>query len=201
MGQSVVITGPTLRQRAERGDDISDVLLRYTPGWAQSATQSLYSAVGKLDEIERDRVYEFAGFTSFEDYVERGLGQGMWWVEGAREIVAKHHAMKYGEGVTVAEADKEIRSKREEIEERRAKAKALREEGKTQQEIAVELGVSQPTVHADLSEKSVITEKTDRPPRKWIQYTIRNTTKPETAARRIREVFGDDFADELRHAL
>lgn len=200
MGQSVIV-GPTLREMAERGDDVTDVLLRYTPNWAKRATQDLYSVVGKLEEIERDRVYEFAGFDSFEEYVTKGLQQQMWWVEGVREIIANDYATKQGKPITVAEADKEIRSKREEIIERQAKARELREEGKTQQEIAEELGVSQPTVHADLSEKPVITQKPDKEPRKWIQYTIRNTTKPETAARRIREVFGDEFADQLSECL
>ena len=92
-------------------------------------------------------------------------------------------------------------TKHEQKMARAAKAKELREEGKTQQEIAEVLGVSQRTVSDDLAEKPVITEKPAKEPRKWIQYTIRNTTKPETAARRIREVFGDDFADALAESL
>ena len=126
----------------------------------------------------------------------------MWWVQGAREIVAKHHAMKYGEGVTVAEADKEIRSKREQVVERQTKIAELEAQGLTQKEQAAAVGVSDRTIRRDkkADRNAVITEKMSAP-RKWIQYTIRNTTKPETAASRIREVFGDDFADELREAV
>jgi predicted transcriptional regulator len=200
---STVIRGPSLREMAERGDDVSDVLLKYTPTWAKRATQDLYSVVGKLDEIERDSVYKFVGFESFEDYVVNGLGQAMWWVEGAREIVANDAAAEGDKAISVAEADKEIRSKREEIAARQEKAKELREEGKTQREIAEELGVSQQTVSVDLSlpEKEVITLKTGKEPRKVIGYRITQYTKPETAARRIREVFGDEFAASLAISL
>ena len=201
MGQSVIV-GPTLRQMAERGDDVTDVLLRYTPNWAKRATQDLYSVVGKLEEIERDRVYEFAGFTSFEEYVTRGLKQQMWWVEGAREIVANDYAARQGQPITVAEADKEIRTKREEIIERQAKAKELREEGKTQQEIADELGVTDRTIRSDLkAERNADMPEKVSAPRKRVTSQIQFGTKPETAARRIREVFGDEFAEALKSFL
>jgi predicted transcriptional regulator len=198
---STVIRGPSLREMAERGDDVSDVLLKYTPTWAKRATQDLYSVVGKLDEIERDSVYKFVGFESFEDYVVNGLGQAMWWVEGAREIVANDAAAEGDKAISVAEADKEIRSKREEIAARQEKAKELREEGKTQREIAEELGVSQRTVSDDLAEKNVRTQKPAKEPRQRIRYEISQYTKPETAARRIREVFGDEFAASLAISL
>ena len=91
-----------------------------------------------------------------------------------------------------SEADKEIRSKREEKIERQAKGKELREEGKTQREIAEELGVSVPTVKRDArDQKNGVHAKNDpKPTRKVIQYKITQYTKPETAAKRIREVFG-----------
>jgi DNA-binding XRE family transcriptional regulator len=93
-------------------------------------------------------------------------------------------------------------SKAEEIAERQEKAKALREEGMTQREIAGELGVSRPTVAADLmSEKSVRTPKPDKEPRQRTHYEITQYTKPETAAKRIREVFGNEFADALVAAM
>ena len=94
-------------------------------------------------------------------------------------------------------------TKHEQKMARAAKAKELREEGKTQQEIAEELGVSQQTVSSDLSlpEKEVITPKAGKEPRTVIGYRITQYTKPETAARRIREVFGDDFADALAESL
>jgi len=67
--------------------------------------------------------------------------------------------------------------------------------------VAEELGVSQPTVHADLSEKNVRTQKPDKEPRQRTRYEISQYTKPETAARRIREVFGDEFAASLAISL
>ena len=101
------------------------------------------------------------------------------------------------------DADTEIRSKREEIAARQEKAKELREEGKTQREIAEELGVSVPTVKRDArGHKSGYNPKNDpKPPRKVIGYRITQYTKPETAARRIREVFGDEFAASLAISL
>ena len=75
------------------------------------------------------------------------------------------------------------------------------EEGKTQREIAEELGVSQRTVSDDLAEKNVRTQKPAKEPRQRIRYEITQYTKPETAARRIREVFGDEFAASLAISL
>ena len=84
---------------------------------------------------------------------------------------------------------------------RAAKAKELREEGKTQQEIAEVLGVDQKTISRDLGRNEVITQKMPKEPRTVIGYRITQYTKPETAARRIREVFGDEFADALAESL
>jgi orotate phosphoribosyltransferase-like protein len=98
------------------------------------------------------------------------------------------------------DADTEIRSKREEIAARQEKAKELREEGKTQREIAEELGVARTTLWRDGCRNDVITEKSQQP-RKVIGYRITQYTKPETAARRIREVFGDEFAASLALSL
>jgi hypothetical protein len=67
--------------------------------------------------------------------------------------------------------------------------------------VAEELGVSQRTVSDDLAENRVITEKPAKEPRKVIGYRITQYTKPETAARRIREVFGDEFAASLAISL
>lgn len=85
---------------------------------------------------------------------------------------------------------------------RAAKAKELREEGKTQQEIAEVLGVTDRTVRSDLKAegKPARAEKISAP-RQQIRYAIYAGTKPKTAARRIREVFGDDFADALAESL
>ena len=80
---------------------------------------------------------------------------------------------------------------------RAEKAIALREQGLTQQAIADELGVSQPTISDHLSGKRVQTQKADKAPRKVTQYTVTQYTTPETAALKIREKFGDEWAQKL----
>lgn len=47
-----------------------------------------------------------------------------------------------------------------------------------------------------LPEKSVMTQKTGKAPRKAV-YQISEYTKPETAAEKIRDKFGDEFAFAL----
>jgi len=100
---------------------------------------------------------------------------------------------------------KALRSKRStkksEIIARAEKAKALREEGKTQQAIADELGVDQKTVSRDLGNNTVYTPEVPKERRKVIQYKISQYTTPETAAQKIRAKFGDDFAQQLKEAL
>lgn len=75
-------------------------------------------------------------------------------------------------------------TKHEQKMARAAKAKVLREEGKTQQEIAEELGVTDRTIRSDLKaeENEVITSKVSAP-RQVIGYRITQYTKPETAAK------------------
>jgi len=93
-------------------------------------------------------------------------------------------------------------TKKQEIIARAEKAKELREEGKTQQQIADELGVSRRTVNSDISaENTVQTPKPAQEKRKVIQYTITQYTTPETAANKIRDKFGDEFADQLKELL
>lgn len=84
---------------------------------------------------------------------------------------------------------------------RNEKIKELRAEGKTQAEIAGEVGLSQNRVSEIVSENSVITQKTDKPKRTIDGYRITQYTKPETAAAKIREKFGDEFADTLKQLL
>ncbi len=73
-------------------------------------------------------------------------------------------------------------------------------EGKTQQQVADELGVSQDTISKDLKRNTGMPEKVFKP-RKRITYQIQDGTKPATAAQKIREKFGNDFADRLRQEL
>jgi hypothetical protein len=78
---------PTFREKAERGDDISSVLLEYTPNQAVRGARGFYSFVGYIDEIEKDRLWEFSGHSSFEDYVERVLNRDIAWVEAVRGFI------------------------------------------------------------------------------------------------------------------
>lgn len=97
--------------------------------------------------------------------------------------------------------DKVKLSKREEVDLRTQKAKELRSQGLTQQQIADQLGVSQQRVGQNLQENRVYTQKTSKPPRKVVQYKISQYTTPDTAAQKIRDKFGDEFADALADAL
>ena len=67
------------------------------------------------------------------------------------------------------------------------------EAGKTQQQVADEVGISRNRISEIVSEKSVYTPKTDTK-RKTVQYKISQYTTPETAAQKIRGTFGDEFA-------
>ena len=101
----------------------------------------------------------------------------------------------------IAELRKKNSSKKAEIVRRAAKAKELREHGLTQRAIAEELGVSQPTVVTDLSENSVPAEKPDKAKRDHTEVRLRPGTAPEQAAQRIREKFGDEYAESLATAI
>lgn len=93
------------------------------------------------------------------------------------------------EGIKTDGSRTRVVSKSEQIAERQAKAKELREEGKTQQQIAEELGVSAKTVQRDSDRNTVITEKVSST-RKVIGYRITQYTKPETAAKIPRQNIG-----------
>jgi predicted XRE-type DNA-binding protein len=67
----------------------------------------------------------------------------------------------------------------------------------TQQEIADQVGVSQGRVAQILLEKTVRTEKTNNPKRVKLRYEITSYTKPETAAQKIIDIFGEEFAKNL----
>jgi predicted transcriptional regulator len=67
----------------------------------------------------------------------------------------------------------------------------------TQQEIADQVGVSQQRVAQIIQEKTVRTEKTCKPKRAKLRYEITSYTKPETAAQKIIDTFGEEFAKNL----
>jgi len=90
-----------------------------------------------------------------------------------------------------------IASKRDQIIERSETSKRLYSDGLTQQEIAERLGVSQDTISKDLKRKTVRNKKSLNPKRKLIRYEINSGTKPSTAATKILETFGVEFALSL----
>jgi hypothetical protein len=101
----------------------------------------------------------------------------------------------------IRELRKKNSSVKRKLLERNIRIRAEREAGKTQQQIADEVGLSQNRVSEILSEKPAYAEKTDKPPRKLIQYKINAGTHPRTAALKIRQKFGDEFANALKLAL
>ena len=74
--------------------------------------------------------------------------------------------------------------------------KARNESGESLRSIARDEGVSDMTVARRVQHKPVMTEKRCR-----VTYQISQYTKPETAAKKIRATFGDDFAEALRAEL
>jgi hypothetical protein len=84
-------------------------------------------------------------------------------------------------------------------EVRREKVQELKTQDPTltQQEIADQVGVSQQRVAQIIQEKTVITEKTCKPKREIKGYRITSYTKPETAAQKIIDIFGEEFSRQL----
>jgi len=157
-----------------------------------------------LREVDEFEIWRAWGSPSRDAFIADVLMLNFDLVESAiPEIIHRLHA---GESFDLQKADgsrTRVVSKSEGIAERQAKAKELREEGKTQQQIADALGVSRRTVCSDLdcAENTVITQKPAQQPRKVIGYRITQYTKPETAAKRIRDIFGDKFANDLAGCL
>lgn len=91
--------------------------------------------------------------------------------------------------------------KKDEILARCEKAKALRESGMTQQQIAKELGVDQSTVNRDLCKKEARADILHKDKRHQIRYAIYQGTDPAQAAKKIIETFGEHFAACLAKEL
>ena len=91
-------------------------------------------------------------------------------------------------------------SKSEEVRLRSIESKRLvSEEGMTQAQAAAELEVDQRTVGRDLGRNSGYPLKV--PKRHRVQLLITTSTKPETAAQKILEKFGQEFAESLKSFL
>ncbi len=76
----------------------------------------------------------------------------------------------------------------------------LHDLGKSFREIEKETGIPKSTAHR-LSHKLSVHTKSGTPKRKVIQYKISQYTKPATAAKKIRDKFGDEFAMQLANEI
>ncbi|HEY7804169.1 MAG TPA: hypothetical protein VIC30_07015 [Orrella sp.] len=91
----------------------------------------------------------------------------------------------------------------QQIEARQVEILAIdNEAGIPIRESAEKLGLSKSKAHRMLSQKSSVhTKNGTKPKRELKQYKISQYTKPATAAQKIRETFGDDYALELASLL
>jgi hypothetical protein len=157
-----------------------------------------------LREVDEHAVWKAWGSPSRDAFIADVLMLDFDLVESAiPEIIHRLHS---GESVDLSKTDgtkTRIVSKAEEIMVESAAMKVDREAGMTQQAIAEKHGKSQKTVSNRLClvKNSDMPEKVTKEPRQRITYQIQFGTKPETAARRIREVFGDEFAEALADCL
>jgi predicted DNA-binding transcriptional regulator len=136
---------------------------------------------------------EWLGFGSFDAYVREGLTLEpeivQWALDGLKKL----------DGDDAVTLDVAVKVGREErIKESK---RLVHEEGKGVREAARELGVSHPTVIEDLRavEKTVMTEKSTTERKPVLQ--INSATNPSTAAQKIKDKFGEDFARALKEAL
>jgi len=98
----------------------------------------------------------------------------------------------------IKELRKSRSDKKAQIIAQAKKWKARMEAGESIRDIAESDGVPKTTVHRRVSQsESPDTKSGTENPRKRDRYEISQYTKPETAAQRIRETFGDDFAIQL----
>ena len=79
--------------------------------------------------------------------------------------------------------------------------KGRHDAGESFRSIAKDSGVAPNTVRNRVCNKPSVHTKDCTPKRKVIQYKISQYTKPETAAVKIRDTFGDEFADALAVCL
>ena len=92
----------------------------------------------------------------------------------------------------------------EKLMAKRRTAKEMAEAGMKPPDIAIKLGVTTRTVRNYLkaeTESGIPQIVSAQDTRKRTQFVIRTSTKPTTAAQKIRATFGDDFANQLAEAL
>ena len=96
----------------------------------------------------------------------------------------------------------EALSKGEQMAKEKVDWTARVEAGESYRAIAKDEGVAHTTVARRVEQKNSLDTKTAPPEkRKKIQLNLNSGTTPDTAAWRIREKFGDEFANQLKDAL
>ena len=83
----------------------------------------------------------------------------------------------------------------------RAQAREMEAQGKTTNEIAAAFGVTDRTIRNWKAEKNRVMTPKVSAARQRITYQVSNYTKPETAARKLREKFGAEWCQQLRKEL
>lgn len=112
-------------------------------------------------------------------------------------VKAIEEALKRGQKAEAQRLADESRAEQERLE---ARILELKGDGLSERKIAAEVGKSQPTVHRVI-QKSVMKKDESPAPRKLVVYQLNQGTKPTVAALKIRQKFGDEFADALKEAL
>ena len=171
-------------------------------------------AILTLDEIRRKMLHETpvqwciylglverrlkeTGFTTLREFVETTIDKGGLGIPlvKAKEFLDFNPAYRHKAAELKARLDQKDDDYR-----RNVGIHAQRQQGKTQQQIANEVGLSRRRVGEVLAGKPVMTQKTAKP-RILSVYQINSGTKPETAAAKIVEKFGMGFAKSLKACL
>ncbi len=194
------VIGPKSLQD-ESIDFIKDKLTQYVPMFAQNMERGAGDLVCNLEQIIEHELWRVMGCESMNEYAFKHLnGHTEVWCKEVIRVFNEEWDRKRQKTGTVGEVS-EAASKSEQVIARAKESQQLYSDGLTQQQVAERLGVSRRTVSDDLARNTVYTEKPAKQKRKQIQYKINSGTKPSTAATKIIETFGVEFALSLAKEL
>jgi len=188
---SVVTGGLSLEDEPDK--HIISVVDEWIPKFAEGTDRQAWRLVGKMEKIIEFSLYKKVGYKTLEEYCQDKIGHSTEWIKGLISVYRSDY--NGNKTITIGEL-----TKRDQVNARSDESKRLvNEEGLTQQQAAEQLGVSRRTVSDDVARNSIATDKPAKP--KWFGYSITKYTTPQTAANKIRDKFGDRFADELKMLL
>jgi len=143
---------------------------------------------GRLDEL---------GFEDLESFVTAPVGKG-----GLKMTMGQVHDLCYFNPSYKHKADKlmEKLSYKEKVAPRNAEIKKRYSFGETQQEIADKVGLSREGVRNVLAQKHDRTQKSANPPKR-VRIELRPGTESNSAAEKIIEKFGSEYAEGLSKAI